>query len=71
MTIDHDTRTESLLKTVTWYLSDSILTGIVSLIVTRDVRTAISIAGLQQTTELVLYYFHERVWVKLQARRRA
>jgi uncharacterized membrane protein len=69
MTVGHGTRAESLLKTVTWYLSDSVLTGIVSFVVTRDVRTALGIAGLQQTTELLLYYFHERVWVRVQARR--
>lgn len=62
-----DTRKTSLLKTVTWYLSDSILTGIVSFIVTRDITIALSIAGLQQTAELVLYYAHERVWTRIPA----
>lgn len=68
MRIEHGSRTATLVKTVTWYLSDSVLTGIVSFIVTRDVKIALGIATLQQTSELLLYYFHERVWVKLQAR---
>lgn len=71
MTVDRGSRSESLMKTATWYMSDSVLTGVVSFIVTRDVTTAFSIALLQQTTELLLYYFHERVWVKVQARRGA
>ena len=71
MTAARGSLAESLMKTATWYLSDSVLTGIVSFIVTRDVTTAFSIALLQQTTELLLYFFHERVWVKVQARRGA
>ena len=68
MRIEHGTRAATLVKTVTWYLSDSVLTGIVSFVVTRDVKTALGIATLQQTSELVLYYLHERVWVRFQAR---
>lgn len=68
MRIEHGTQTATLVKTVTWYLSDAVLTGIVSFVVTRDVQTALGIATLQQTSELLLYYFHERVWVRFQAR---
>lgn len=68
MKIGTGTRTESLLKTATWYVSDSVLTGVTALIVTREPVTAISIAALQQTLEIAWYYIHERAWVKLQAR---
>ena len=68
MTAKPGTRTESLLKTVTWYVSDSVLTGVVALAVTREPTTALSIAVLQQTIELLWYYAHERAWVKVQAR---
>lgn len=62
------TRAESLLKTATRYVSDSVLTGVVALVVTREPVTAISIAALQQTLEIAWYYAHERAWVRLQAR---
>lgn len=52
----------SLLKTVSWYFSDMALTVVVSLVVTRSISTSLSIGALQQTWELGLYYFHERVW---------
>jgi uncharacterized membrane protein len=65
--INSTSKVVSLLKTATWYVSDSILTGIVSYAVTREVSTSLSIAALQQTCELVLYYFHERVWVRFQS----
>ena len=68
MRLADGSRTVTLVKTVTWYLSDAVLTGIVSFVVTRDVQTALGIATLQQTSELFLYYFHERVWVRFQAR---
>lgn len=62
-----DSRGISLLKTATWYCSDALLTGVTAFIVTRDVKVSIGIAGLQQTLELILYYVHERVWVRAQA----
>lgn len=64
--ISSTSKAVSLLKTATWYVSDSILTGVVSYAVTREVDTALGIAALQQTCELILYYFHERVWVRFQ-----
>lgn len=63
-----DTRATSLLKTATWYCSDLALTGTIAFVVTRDAKVSLGIASLQQTSELALYYFHERVWVKVQAR---
>jgi uncharacterized membrane protein len=71
MSLAHGSKKESLAKTATWYLSDLLLTGIIAFAVTRDVTTSLIIAGLQQTWEVLLYYFHERIWVKLQARRGA
>ena len=47
------------------------LTGVIAFAVTREVKTSLVIAALQQTWEVALYYFHERIWVKVQARRGA
>ena len=68
MSVGTDSRRATLYKTVTWYLSDSAMTGVVSFIVTRDVGIAIGIAGLQQTCELAWYYAHERIWIKIKNR---
>lgn len=67
MTTGKDSHLTSLTKTVTWYCSDAVLTGTIAFTVTRDLEVSLGIALLQQTSEIVLYYFHERVWVKVQA----
>lgn len=71
MSLEHGSRRESLMKTATWYASDLVLTGAIAFTVTREVKTSLVIAALQQTWEVGLYYFHERIWVKVQARRGA
>lgn len=55
----------SLAKTVTYFISDSALTGAVSFAVTTDVSTSLRIACGVQVMEIALYYFHERVWERL------
>lgn len=52
----------SLAKTFTYFIADSVLTGLIALAVTREPSTAVSIAIGVQVSELALYYFHERVW---------
>ena len=68
MSVGTNSRRATLYKTATWYLSDSVMTGVVSYVVTRDVKTAIGIAGLQQTCELAWYYMHERIWIRTKNR---
>lgn len=60
----HDSVKKSLLKTVTWYFSDLTLTFAIAYAVTRDLRSSAMIGIAQQTWELLLYFFHERAWVK-------
>jgi uncharacterized membrane protein len=60
-----DNKKRSLIKSVTWYFSDMTMTMTIALIVTRDIRTSLSIGVLQQTWEVGLYYFHERVWSRV------
>lgn len=55
----------SLLKTFTYFIADSALTGVVAGLVTREPTTAISIAAGVQVTEVALYYFHERIWERI------
>ena len=59
-----DSKKRSLAKSVTWYFSDMTMTIVIALIVTRDIKVSLGIGVLQQTWEVVLYYFHERVWSK-------
>ena len=59
-----DSVRKSLLKTTTWYFSDLSLTFAIAFVVTRDLGASITIGIAQQTWELLLYFFHERAWVR-------
>jgi len=55
----------SLLKSVSWRITGSIDTFIVSWFITGKVAFAISISGVEVFTKIGLYYFHERLWDKI------
>lgn len=59
-----DSVKKSLLKTATWYFLDLALTFAIAFVVTRDVGASITIGIAQQTWELLLYFSHERAWVR-------
>lgn len=55
----------SLLKSVSWRLTGTIDTFVISFLITGQVKTAISISGVEILTKITLYYFHERLWNKI------
>jgi uncharacterized membrane protein len=52
----------SLAKTVSWRLTGSFSTFLISYIVSGDFTVAGSIAVIQITANTILYYIHERAW---------
>lgn len=52
----------SFIKAVSWRITGSIDTFVVSLLITGKVGVAGSIASVEVITKILLYYFHERVW---------
>ena len=52
----------SLAKAVTWRITGSIDTFIISFVLTGKLIVASSIAATELLTKIALYYFHERVW---------
>lgn len=54
--------TRSLTKAVTWRVTGTVDTFILSLIITGSMKFAGSIAGTEVITKIFLYYFHERAW---------
>jgi uncharacterized membrane protein len=52
----------SLIKAVTWRITGSLDTFVISLILTGRLMVAGSIAATELLTKIALYYFHERVW---------
>ena len=57
-------RSRSLLKTITWRLTASLDTFLLSFIITGRFDWATSIAILEVITKSIIYYFHERLWNK-------
>lgn len=55
----------SLVKAVSWRMTGTIDTMIVSFLVTRKIKLALTITGVELFTKIALYYAHERVWEKL------
>ena len=52
----------SMVKAVSWRITGSIDTFVLSLIFTGSVKVAGSIAGAEAITKMILYYLHERAW---------
>jgi uncharacterized membrane protein len=53
-------------KTATWRIIASLDTTVLAWIFTGNLGAAISIGGLEVITKLILYFFHERVWSRVQ-----
>ncbi len=55
----------SLVKSISWRVTGTIDTFVISYIITGKVATAVSISGVEIVTKILLYYFHERAWNKI------
>ncbi|HRZ97047.1 MAG TPA: DUF2061 domain-containing protein [Paludibacter sp.] len=55
----------SLVKSISWRVTGTIDTFVISFLITGKVTTAMSISGVEIITKVLLYYFHERVWNKI------
>lgn len=57
-----DTHKRSLLKALTWRLTGSGSTFLISWLITGNLWVAGSILGIHFFTNTILYVVHERVW---------
>ena len=55
----------SVVKGISWRLTGTADTMLISYLITGNPMTALKIGGVEIFTKLVLYYFHERVWQKV------
>ena len=58
-------RYRSIVKAVSWRITGSIDTFVVSYIITGKAVVALSISGVEVFTKIGLFYFHERIWNRL------
>lgn len=60
-----DKHYRSFIKAVSWRVTGTIDTMIVSFLVTGKFKLALAISAVELFTKIGLYYFHERIWEKL------
>jgi uncharacterized membrane protein len=59
---NHESQSRSFAKAVSWRMTGTIDTCVISAIVTGKLTVAGSIAATELFTKVLLYYFHERIW---------
>jgi uncharacterized membrane protein len=55
----------SITKALSWRLIGTLDTLAVSYVLTGEIGLATSIASVDFLTKLILYFFHERIWNKI------
>lgn len=60
-----DNRKRSILKAITWRLTGTLDTFLLSWIITGKPKVAASISVAELITKTLLYYLHERIWNKV------
>lgn len=59
-----DDKLRHILKTLTWRMIGTIDTIILGWIITGNLKTGMTIGGVEVVTKMILYYLHERFWYK-------
>jgi uncharacterized membrane protein len=54
-----------ILKTFTWRIIATITTTIIAWLVSGDPIIGLKIGSIEFVIKMVLYYFHEKVWYKI------
>lgn len=57
-----DTKTRSVIKTISWRITGTLCTFLISWAILGDIKTSSAIAFIQLTFNTIIFYFHERLW---------
>jgi len=60
-----DSKTKSLLKTLSWRAVATLITMIIAYFIVGDLSVALSIGAFDVIIKMVAYYFHERAWSRI------
>ena len=60
-----DSKTRSLVKTVSWRIIALTTAFLISWIITSDLIVSVQISITLNLFNMVLYYIHERIWNKI------
>lgn len=65
-----DTHSRSFAKAISWRVTGTVDTLIISLVITQSFKLAAAIGLTEVITKSLLYYLHERAWLKIPYGRR-
>lgn len=57
-----DSIVRSLVKTISWRLTGTFCTFLISFIILGDITTSSTIALIQLILNTIMFYIHERIW---------
>ena len=57
-----DSIVRSLVKTISWRLTGTFCTFLISFIILGDIATSSTIALIQLIFNTIMFYIHERIW---------
>ena len=57
-------RTRSILKTISWRVVGTLDTIALGWFITGDPTVGLKVGGLELITKFILYYIHERIWLR-------
>ena len=60
-----DSRARSISKALTWRVTATLTTGLIALGITGEVGTAVAIGSIEFFMKFVIYYAHERAWLRI------
>jgi uncharacterized membrane protein len=66
--VAEDSHYKSLLKAVTWRITGSLDTFVLSWIITGQANLAVSIAFVELFSKIALYWLHERIWLRIKVK---
>ena len=61
-----ETKKRSIAKTASWRILATLTTFVISYVITGSFAAAGGIASIEVISKIVLYYYHERAWNKME-----
>jgi adenylylsulfate kinase len=58
-------RKRHIAKAITWRVAATTATAVITWLVTGSLKFGLLVGGFESVTKIFLYYFHERVWIRI------
>jgi len=66
----HENKKRSILKAFSWRFLATVTTALIVYLFTGKLLLAVSVGGVEVIAKMILYFFHERIWNKINFGRR-